>query len=591
MAWLLGPAWFRMFQNQVSPEVGRKIAIIYLNGLLVGYALGLTGSVGVIGSVLVIRMRTRRETAPRRRRQARLLALGATILISLLVLDAGAAAWRAWLSRRPRLPEINGSHAPASTEVPMHPFDAVVPELPSQFAAGKVGSAAASGPLRILVIGESSARGVPYDPWLSVGQIVGWKLESVFPDRPIQVETWAKGGANLAQMHNRLADLTYRPDVLIVYVGHNEFQSRYPWMRDPDSYYLDEIRSLYAPKSLTGILRYSAFCRLVMETSERQRVSLRPPRRVTRRLVDRPVCTAAEAARILADFRARLDAIAAYCETIETLGIFIIPASNDGDYDPSRSYLSPDTPVAERMALARSVAMARARETNDPAAAMQIDREVVARHPEFAETHFRLARLLEQRGEWDEARRHYVEARDRDGMPMRCPEGFRQAYRDVADKHPAVLLVDGPRVLEAASPHDILNDGLFHDGQHPNLRGYVALAQDLLDQLCRRHALGWPAAVEAPRVDAEACARHFALDATRWASVCRREWSFYHVAAYTRYDPKYRNERAVDYLHAAEAIEAGRPPAEAGIPSGALPPRPARPPRVIPSMPADQSSR
>ena len=152
----------------------------------------------------------------------------------------------------------------------------------------------------------------------------------------------------------------------------------------------------------------------------------------------------------------------------------------------------------------------RARETNDPAAAMQIDREVVARHPEFAETHFRLARLLEQRGEWDEVRRHYVEVRDRDGMPMRCPEGFRQAYRDVADKHPAVLLVDGPRVLEAASPHDILNDGLFHDGQHPNLRGYVALAQDLLDQLCRRHALGWPAAVEAPRVDAEACARHFA---------------------------------------------------------------------------------
>ena len=65
MAWLLGPAWFRMFQNQVSPEVGRKIAIIYLNGLLVGYALGLTGSVGSNRfRVLVIRMRTRRERAP-----------------------------------------------------------------------------------------------------------------------------------------------------------------------------------------------------------------------------------------------------------------------------------------------------------------------------------------------------------------------------------------------------------------------------------------------------------------------------------------------------------------------------------------------
>ncbi len=40
--------------------------------------------------------------------------------------------------------------------------------------------------------------------------------------------------------------------------------------------------------------------------------------------------------------------------------------------------------------------------------------------------------------------------------------------------HAAVLLVDGPRVLEAISPHGILDDGLFHDAQHPNLRGYVA---------------------------------------------------------------------------------------------------------------------
>ena len=52
MAWMLGPAWFRMIQDRVSPELGRRIAIIYLNGVLVGYALALAGSVGVIGSVL-----------------------------------------------------------------------------------------------------------------------------------------------------------------------------------------------------------------------------------------------------------------------------------------------------------------------------------------------------------------------------------------------------------------------------------------------------------------------------------------------------------------------------------------------------------
>lgn len=214
--------------------------------------MGMAGSVGVIGSVLLMRMRSRADSPARRRRQARLLAIGTTVLISLLALDAGAAAWRAWLNRRPRLPEIQDALAGDHANSPMQPFDAVVPKLPSAFSPGETETGAAASPLRILVIGESSGRGVPYDPWLSVGQIVGWKLESVFPGRPVRVDTWAKGGANLAQMHNRLADLTYRPEILIVYVGHNEFQSRFPWMRDPEFYYFDELPAPYAPDRSRG---------------------------------------------------------------------------------------------------------------------------------------------------------------------------------------------------------------------------------------------------------------------------------------------------------------------------------------------------
>ena len=33
----------------------------------------------------------------------------------------------------------------------------------------------------ILVIGESSAQGVPYDKWLSVADIVAWKLGAAIP--------------------------------------------------------------------------------------------------------------------------------------------------------------------------------------------------------------------------------------------------------------------------------------------------------------------------------------------------------------------------------------------------------------------------
>ena len=110
-------------------------------------------------------------------------------------------------------------------------------------------------------------------------------------------------------------------------------------------------------------------------------------------------------------------------------------------------------------------------------------------------------------------------------MPLRCPEPLREAYRKVAARHPSVVLVDGPRVLAAKSRHGIIDDRFFHDAQHPNLHGYAALAEDLMKQLERR-AFSWPDGKPVPVVDAEICARHFGIDALRWAEVATRDFWF-----------------------------------------------------------------
>ena len=196
-------------------------------------------------------------------------------------------------------------------------------------------------------------------------------------------------------------------------------------------------------------------------------------------------------------------------------------------------------------------------------------------HPEFAEAHYRLARLLEQVGSWDLARAHFIAAREADAMPLRCPEPFRDAYRAVARRHPGVMLIDGPAVLATKSPHGIVDDHFFHDAQHPNLRGYAALAQEILNQLGTRRAFGWPAATPVPLVDIEACSRHFQIDAARWEKICSRGATFFHATAYIRYEPKFRNERSAAYERSAAAIRAGVKPAEARIPGWPLPPEPA----------------
>jgi tetratricopeptide (TPR) repeat protein len=571
------PPWIETLLSAFDRPLRRRVTLAFLDAFPILYAIALISSAGGGALLLFARLRARargvRRSSPI---QAKLLLLCASVLVSLAALEAGAALWRKWLHESPRLAGVGPAEKEPAKEESAVPLTGTAPTLRGQLPT-RDGNAIASAPLRIVVIGESSGRGEPYHPMLSVGQIAVWRLEKVFPGRRIEVEMWAKGGAILEGMHNKLTDLTYRPDALLLYLGHNEFQGRFSWTRDVD-YYLDQDRALVAPVpevvERSPLLRFSPLCQLITETREGQRLDTVPTRNVTRQLVDVPCCTAAEAAVILADFKRRLEEIASYCEKIGTLPIFVIPPSCDGDYDPSRSVLAAETPESERVAFARQVVCARALEETDRAEAIRINRALLESHPEFAETHYRLARLLEQSGSWDEARAHYIQARERDGMPIRCPEAFRQAFRDLAAKHPAVLLVDGPKVLEARSLHGILGGQFFHDAQHPNLRGYAALTEDLLAQLGARRAFGWPRGAPVPAVVPEACAIHFKIDTEYWMVICRREVGFFQGSAYIRYDPTFRNERAVAYLRARKAMGEGRDPSEADIPGWSMAPKP-----------------
>ena len=140
-----------------------------------------------------------------------------------------------------------------------------------------------------------------------------------------------------------------------------------------------------------------------------------------------------------------------YCRQIGALPILVAPPGNDAGFEPNRSILPPETPRAEREAFARAFQEARAREQTDPAGSIAAYRALIERQPGFAESHFRLARLLEARGDYEEAYRHYIEARDLDGHPFRCLTSFQDVYRELASEYEAIL-VDGQARLSRPSP-------------------------------------------------------------------------------------------------------------------------------------------
>ncbi len=435
-------------------------------------------------------------------------------------------------------------------------------------ASGNHKTISANGVLYFVVIGESSTQGEPYHPWLSVGQIVAWQLERVFPGRRIRVDIRADGGLCLEQAILTLRELKQRPDAIIVFSGQNEFITRFWWARIV-RHYIDESPEI--PSALLERIRSSSSTlRLIVDTLDRHRVSLPPPPHITRELVDHPSFTPHEFAFLLDDFHRRLDALATYCNRIGALPILIVPASNDGGFEPSRSVLAASTPASERAAFAREFQAIRAAESADVNSAIAGYRRLVEQHPEFAESHYRLARLLVKISNWEEAERHFVFARELDHLVLRCPNEFRAAIRTVAQEHHAVL-IDGPHVLARRSAHGIVDDRLFHDAQHMNLEGYVALAQETLVQLAKRRLFGWPESVPVPHIDLKGCADHYGLDAAKWAKVCDRSAVFYGTTAYVRFDPSERIEVMRRYLQAARDLAAGQPLLRASLPSLDLP--------------------
>lgn len=521
--------------------VVRHLTVAFLAVVLAGYFFVLAAV--VLGAMILgwFLWRSRRSPGASRLKAARWLLLCVSCMAGLGLAEITAATWLARTHRLPALPE-------RFTE----------PALPHD-------------ELSIVVIGASSALGVPYKDWISLGAIVGHELRRVIPSRRFRVDVLAEEGATLEAMHRKLAGLSRRPDALIVYSGHNEFLARFS-LSNRMSYYVDEPWARRRSAWLERAGRISPLFTLVAQNLEKQRVGMIPVNNFgpVETLVGRPVCSPAEAAAVVADFHRRLEAIVADCVRIGCLPILIIPPGNDSS-NPNQSYAAPSIRQEARQVLFRRLESIRALEPRDPAGAIAGYREFVADQPTHAEAHYRLARLLDAAGSIAEANRHYILARDHDGLPMRCITPLEAVYHTVASRHErSVVLVDGPAVLRARSRRGILDAHLFHDNVHPTLTGYVALAEAVLGGLKARGAFGWPESTPAPVLDPRRCAAQFGLGATAWAIVCDRCAVYYTLYSSISFDPSERTAWRNRYADASRQIRAGTPPENVGVPGVGL---------------------
>ena len=249
----------------------------------------------------------------------------------------------------------------------------------------------ATAQIDLVVLGESSADGVPYDRWVSIGKIVAWKLQEAIPERPIQLNVIARSGDTLEKQHLILSNLDRRPDLLIIYCGHNEFYSRLWWCAITSiTTQLDEASQLL---ERIGDKDRAIFVRLRLDPGNRRSMPDRD---------SAPVDTSREPGRRARSIRRSNTSCSSPTSTAGStswsptpnksgaLPILILPPANDADFEPNRSFLPPSTSTDR----ARSPSHASFWPLASSKPSIQrppVDRfrALLARQPCFAETHFR----------------------------------------------------------------------------------------------------------------------------------------------------------------------------------------------------------
>lgn len=161
--------------------------------------------------------------------------------------------------------------------------------------------------------------------------------------------------------------------------------------------------------------------------------------------------------------------------------------SNERHQQPFISQLAPNASAhAWQGAYAKAV---NALEADDRGRARIAVQDLVRRDSTNAEAFFTLAQLFDQKGEHEIARQLYLAAKDRDQLRFRAPEELNAIIRHEAEQYGAQV-VDIQGAFAEASPVGIVDNTLITEHLHPNIEGYVLMADAFYAALRERGSIG-----------------------------------------------------------------------------------------------------
>jgi len=333
--------------------------------------------------------------------------------------------------------------------------------------------------LRVFTIGGSSAYGFPWGAREAFPHLLGEALAQTYPDRTVEsinAAAMSYGSHRLRILVHEL--MRYKPDVLVVYGGHNEFVERsfYSKMLErPEE--LDTLKRVMSHSRL-----FSAATRFYENLKEPVAQADSPLGLDVRREKPQEMANA-EREEVVRQFDENLSAIIDLCEREGvTVVLSTVPSNLTGWLPNGSSFPDGMTPPEKQRIDETLVAAEEALNDNDPPGALTrldgID-DVADRH---ALWWFIRGNALASLGQSDEARQAYTRARDLDAAPSRASTALNDVIRSLAVKRD-IPLVDSVSVVEKFAPNGLPGFNLFEDYVHPKPLTHQLIAEAIWMEL------------------------------------------------------------------------------------------------------------
>jgi lysophospholipase L1-like esterase len=352
------------------------------------------------------------------------------------------------------------------------------------------------GTFRIFTVGDSSAAGVPYGAHPTGYAFTFWlarRLEAALPEVRFEIVNAAMPGYATRRLVTVVDEVVgYRPDLVIIYAGHNEYAERryYQHLLDMDPR-LFRAREWLA-RSQLGCVVFSLLDRASHHDGD-------VPRFDMERLNDSHEMFAVLDARAGGHgyatdrereygammYRTNLEEMVAAIHRAGAQAMLVTLAQNFANWPPAASAHRNGLSEGELETWRRYAREGNARaDADDCSSALASYDRALAIDDQYGELVYRQAACEEALGRFDAARRDYRRASDLDQVPHGAPTSFNDILRDVARRSGA-LLVDADGALTEASPHGLVGDNFFTDPLHPTIRAHQIIAAAVAAEMQR----------------------------------------------------------------------------------------------------------